>query len=351
MGLFGKSQKSTGERTPVKVWGMGRANQNVVGESNYFSAIGALFPPGGSGEITIDVTLAHEPKNRYDSNAVAVVARTGTVGYLPREDAAIYAPIIAQLQSNSAYLVVSARIYGWMDSDWDTGKPVFKGSVSVDLPPPHLMFPINSEPERPYLLLPEGSAVQVTKEDEYAEALAPYLRKAGEAWVYATLHDVLDESGRTPKTVIQVRIDGRTVGVLTKASGEHYLPTINYLNGRGFTAAVRAVVKGNALKTDVVLHAPKAGELDMDWLERAVTSPTYDMTVMLDDGTAPVTRSETESETVAQPEANAEPEPSEQDEPLPPPSVLPPADWYPDPKAEKRLRYWDGSVWTEHVAD
>jgi hypothetical protein len=27
-----------------------------------------------------------------------------------------------------------------------------------------------------------------------------------------------------------------------------------------------------------------------------------------------------------------------------------PADWYPDPKGEARLRYWDGSVWTDHTA-
>jgi hypothetical protein len=28
-----------------------------------------------------------------------------------------------------------------------------------------------------------------------------------------------------------------------------------------------------------------------------------------------------------------------------------PADWYPDPKGEKRLRYWDGTQWTDHTAD
>jgi hypothetical protein len=28
-----------------------------------------------------------------------------------------------------------------------------------------------------------------------------------------------------------------------------------------------------------------------------------------------------------------------------------PADWYPDPTGQKRLRYWDGSTWTDHVAD
>lgn len=29
---------------------------------------------------------------------------------------------------------------------------------------------------------------------------------------------------------------------------------------------------------------------------------------------------------------------------------LPPADWYPDPKGEARLRYWNGTDWTQHVA-
>jgi hypothetical protein len=35
----------------------------------------------------------------------------------------------------------------------------------------------------------------------------------------------------------------------------------------------------------------------------------------------------------------------------PPPPAGGAADWYPDPRGEKRLRYWDGSQWTHHVAD
>lgn len=31
--------------------------------------------------------------------------------------------------------------------------------------------------------------------------------------------------------------------------------------------------------------------------------------------------------------------------------ALPKADWYPDPSGTKRLRYWDGTAWTDHVAD
>lgn len=37
----------------------------------------------------------------------------------------------------------------------------------------------------------------------------------------------------------------------------------------------------------------------------------------------------------------------------PPPPTTPaiPAGWHPDPGAQHELRYWDGSVWTEHVSD
>lgn len=34
---------------------------------------------------------------------------------------------------------------------------------------------------------------------------------------------------------------------------------------------------------------------------------------------------------------------------LPPPA--PAANWYSDPRAEARLRYWDGESWTEHTAE
>lgn len=34
----------------------------------------------------------------------------------------------------------------------------------------------------------------------------------------------------------------------------------------------------------------------------------------------------------------------------PPDMAAKPADWYPDPHGQARLRYWDGSRWTEHTA-
>jgi hypothetical protein len=49
------------------------------------------------------------------------------------------------------------------------------------------------------------------------------------------------------------------------------------------------------------------------------------------------------------PAATASPPPAPPAEPAPPAGGK--ADWYPDPRGEKRLRYFDGSQWTQHVAD
>jgi hypothetical protein len=49
--------------------------------------------------------------------------------------------------------------------------------------------------------------------------------------------------------------------------------------------------------------------------------------------------------------AAAAPAPEQEPEPAPPPAAeAAPADWYPDPKGEARLRYWDGSAWTDNTA-
>jgi len=31
--------------------------------------------------------------------------------------------------------------------------------------------------------------------------------------------------------------------------------------------------------------------------------------------------------------------------------AAPPAGWFPDPRGEKRLRYWDGATWTDAASD
>ena len=334
MSIFSRSQSNSPQFTPVRPFESYRPHQEVVGESNYIPAIQALFAHQPGGEIVVDVQVVHDPSNRFDSNAVEIRAHSGVLGFLPREDAAIYAPILRQLQTNHQILTTDARVYGRFDREWDTGKPTFIGSVSITLPAPHLLFPINVHPSAPSLLLPPGNSIQVSGEENHSDSLKPYLTPQGEAWVYATLHSITIESGRTPKTLVEVHIDGNQVGTLTKASSENLLPAVRYLEERSIAPVVRAMVRGNALKSDVTLHTSKSGDLDMKWFEEAVLKCLPPNSSAGTDSA--VTHAAAQSEAV-----------TTNDSPPPP---RPPAGWYDDPQGISRLRYWDGQTWTDHRA-
>jgi hypothetical protein len=113
---------------------------------------------------------------------------------------------------------VSARVWGaqWSDYDGDGRRPTFQGSVRLDLAEPHMLVPANLPPAGDCRMLPTGSAIQVTGEEKYLDALAPFLRPEGECWVYASLHEVVEQLARSTRTVVEVRIDGACVGQLTR---------------------------------------------------------------------------------------------------------------------------------------
>jgi hypothetical protein len=95
--------------------------------------------------------------------------------------------------------------------------------------------------------------------------------------------------------------------------------------------------------------------LDADRLARLLEA-AFGMSRELDDALTDETNSEVDSDRDgAAAEAKPEPEPE-------PDASSPPADpslnghgswaanWYDDPRGEARLRYWDGSTWTDHTA-
>ncbi len=70
---------------------------HVVGESNYQDALWAVAgaPRGTEVRTKVFAVLVPEPQNSYDRNAVAVfVNNSNKVGYLSRDDAAAYQPIL-----------------------------------------------------------------------------------------------------------------------------------------------------------------------------------------------------------------------------------------------------------------
>jgi hypothetical protein len=77
---------------------------------------------------------------------------------------------------------------------------------------------------------------------------------------------VTEQLARSSRTVVEVRIDDARVGRLTpKMSGE-LLAAIRHINTNGLTTGARAIVKGNRIKAEVVLHVARAHELPDSWL-------------------------------------------------------------------------------------
>lgn len=346
MGLFGGKNRGLLETQTgqFEIWGQrGWCNVEVVGESYHVRAIRALLPRGDltdGTEMIVPVGLVHTPNNPHDRNAVEVRAATGLVGFLGREDAVRYAPVLAGLQQSGRTASTSARVWGSDREDWDSGKKEFAASIRVDLPEPHMLIPANGPPAEAHQILPVGSAIQVTGEENHMPAILPYLNSDSECWVHATLHQIVEEGTRSSKTLAEVRIDGNTVGRLTPKMSSDLLPAVSYLEELGQTTGVRAIVKGNRLKAEVVLYALRAHELSADWFNASIVAQGVPNANegMLTPGDS------ISSGELAQPQAPL----SRATQPPPPP--LPPADWYADPHHVARLRYWDGARWTEHTA-
>ncbi|MEV4347240.1 HIRAN domain-containing protein [Actinoplanes sp. NPDC049596] len=253
---------------PFELWGQrGRAYFEVVGESFYEEQIKALFKDSKGDELDFVVELRPDPLNQYDPNAVGVWGPTGQVGHLSRDNAKKYQPALLQVVQAGWRPVVGARAYGSEYENYD-GRKTFRGGVWLDLAEPHMLFPLNAPPPAgTHRLLPVGAAMQVSGEDKHMDALVAHLRPEGEGWVYATLHSITEQTARTSKELVEVRVDGHRVGQLTpKMSGE-LLPVVTHLAAGGATTTARAVVKGNRLKAEVVLYVQRAHELPASWVE------------------------------------------------------------------------------------
>jgi collagen type III alpha len=248
----------------------------VAGESNYTDAIRRLLGDRVGPDWTELKALGHlvpEPTNKHDANAVQVFIGGRLGGYLPREDAARYAPVLSNLVAQGYLPQVSAEVRGAIVDDYEydaRGRERtikrFVGSVRLDLAEPHLLIPANAPPDVPHVLLPRGNAIQVTGEEVYVSRLAPMIGPAGETWIHVTLHEVHEQMARSTKTLVEVRVDGAPGGRLTPKMSSELLPAIRHFAERGLTTAGRAILKGNQLKADITLYVARAGELPQEWL-------------------------------------------------------------------------------------
>jgi collagen type III alpha len=322
------------------LWGRNTwPSHEVAGESYHEAEIRSLLPAvlgDDSQELRLPAALIPEPTNRHDRSAVMVLVGGKHVGYLPKEDAPLYQPVLLDLQRRGFTPVTECNVWAMEREDWvgtdrrgqDITKRRLSASIRLVLDDWWMVVPANVAPTSPYSLLPQGSAIQVQKEEEHQDVLRPFLRPQGEAWAYATLHVFRDENTRSPKDMVEVRLDGRRAGQLTPAMSAEFVPIIRQLEHAGRVTAAKVVVKGNQIKADVVLYAAKTGQLDATWIAANLpaTPPTVHAATAQQVMSSPALQTPTTARHAAVP-----PKPTQIRFNPPPGWPQPPAGWEPYP--------------------
>lgn len=175
--------------TPFPLWSQGKwPSREVVGEAHRSDGIRTLFPGrrlSGGADLDANARLVPEPHNRHDPHAVAVVVQGVLVGYLARDEAAKYQPLLLDMNRAGLDAIVPCSIHGYEyeDRDYDRrGRPLvtvtFEAQARIVLDEWYRCRPINPPPAN-HALLPVGSALQVQKEEDHQDVLRRYLNANG----------------------------------------------------------------------------------------------------------------------------------------------------------------------------
>lgn len=248
----------------VEAWSPRTQQLEVAGEWYRAKSLRTLFTrhakvSDSGAEIRLNAVLVPDPSNPFDARAVAVFVDGLHVGYMERSDAAKYHSVIAKLPGGELTVPSRQWLRGTDQNTW--------ARVTLSLPKPdHLCCP--NTPAEDSVLLAPGATIQVTREEDHMEHLAPLLSRYGsETVVAASLRAVTEQRPRSTVEVVAVDIDGQQVGVLSPTQTANFLPLVRRAESEGRRLICRASLRGNSLKADVALHARKAHEMDDAELE------------------------------------------------------------------------------------
>lgn len=238
----------------------------VVGESHYEQSFHAICGPPTFDGYRMDclAELRPQPDNPYDSAAVAVFINGLHVGHLSREDARRFGPVVKEaIRTHGGATCYAVILGGWDRGGGDRGGY----GVRLRFSDRTWQFaPVEADEVR----LPTGGAVSVSNEQEYQDAL---IDAVGERDLsigsFPSLAELVPADGnphlkKDSGRVVEVRIGGRTVGFLTKAMSDRFLPAIDAAlsAGKGTTceASLFAGTKGGEDIIEVRLHATSTGQ-------------------------------------------------------------------------------------------
>lgn len=246
---------------PVEPWGPATEAVDAVRADFFLTELNALYPDGRPPDGTAGRTLSGIDAEVFPSGAgrIGVFVADRQIGWLAAAQEASHGAVLEELAAGGNSLRVRASVRVGVGNRPNVRVRVWLPDVSQILPPGPL-------PEGRHVLLPPGSRIQVTGEEEHLADLVALLGDRHEATA-AELYLFARTTARTERDVVGVRIDGRPVGELTRAGGAHFEAVLRVCAERGIAVLCRATITGNQLKADVVLNAAKGGDLVSGWVE------------------------------------------------------------------------------------
>lgn len=247
----------------VEAWSPRTRSFEVAGESYYDATVRRLFrkhresaraTSSDGHELTLSAALVTAPTNPFDSNAVAVYVDGHHVGYLAAEDAPPYHRALSLAEADGLQITFASRQWA-VERD---GR--MRARVTLRLPEPDgLLPPVDYLPTGDHFLLPAGGPIQVTKEDEHMDVLTKHVLPGGTRSIAASLHLIEEQRARSVAEVVEVRIRGQRVGVLSAAQTKNLRALVESASAGGRTAVSRAEVSGTAERAEVVLFIERQG--------------------------------------------------------------------------------------------
>ena len=193
-------------------------------------------------------------------HAISVRWQDRVIAHIPDSETNDYFPELARLATSGFDAGVRATL--WTNETQPNFNPRdIHMSVHIGSQPPGMIAPINNPPSQKWAVIPRGRTSQVAKEKDHLDVLQPYTGLGHEkTYIFVTLHKVFFGT-RTRWAGVEVRLDGKRIGELSKTTGAKFLPIIEHYDSLGLITVCHAYLRETPTSAEVTLKAATFEEI------------------------------------------------------------------------------------------
>ena len=240
-------------------------DQETVGESFYRTALNDIrkhVPINEHNVRRFDATLVLEMDNPHSKSGHAISVRwqDRVIAHIPDSETNDYFPELARLAASGFDAGVRATL--WTNETQPNFNPRdVHMSVHIGSQPPGMIAPINNPPSQKWAVIPRGRTSQVAKEKDHLDVLQSYTGLGNaKTYILVTLHKVFFGT-RTRWAGVEVRLYGKRIGELSKATGAKFLPIIEHYDSLGLITVCHAYLRETPTSAEVTLKAATFEEI------------------------------------------------------------------------------------------